>query len=139
MRKKFKFWCKGTSPHHNFNKPGWWAFDDSIISRHYGLDIFESAHFEVYQSTETTDRDGVEIWEGDILEYQSGEIYAKKGVVVFEKGAFVFSAIKTRNGFIPIYAFSKSTSGGLRVLKVIGNKFDHPELLKQCVNYWETA
>lgn len=135
MNKKFKFWCKGAP----LFREGWYSQDHPMLAKHYGLDIFDSLHFEVYQSTGTTDRDGVEIWEGDILEYQSGETYEKKGVVILEKGAFVFDAIKNMKGFTALHSFSEDLSGGLRVLKVIGNKFDNPELLKQCVNWGKTV
>ncbi|MCM1361968.1 MAG: YopX family protein, partial [Clostridiales bacterium] len=70
----------------------------------------------VGQYTGLTDKNGVKIFEGDILEAESGNI----GYVMFINGAFMKSC---NSKDMPFLIASD-------VNAVIGNVFDNPELLK---------
>lgn len=114
MNKEFKFWCKGTSPNPNFNKKGWWTFPNYVLSKYYsGLSIFESEDFVSCQSTGLTDSTGRKIFEGDIVGYKQ-----TKWEVVWNNGGF----FEIKDGEYLWEVCNK--------MKVIGNIFETPELLK---------
>jgi uncharacterized phage protein (TIGR01671 family) len=77
------------------------------------------------------DKKGKEIYEGDIAIYQPNRITSKTGEILFEDGAFVFNGLKSAKGFVCLHAFTKNEIGGLKAIKVIGNIFQNPELLKK--------
>lgn len=84
----------------------------------------------VGQFTGLTDKNGVEIYEGDILEFDylfcnEDGICTKKGVVSFENGTF---CIDEDSDFSVYHAqWSSEEYGGI---EIIGNIHDNPELLK---------
>lgn len=74
---------------------------------------------------------GVEVYEGDIVEFHSGypnqndnSFYKSKSAVEFKNGAFWPRPILDHNDDDTWYNYE------LKDLKVIGNIFEHPELLK---------
>lgn len=120
--KKFKFWCKGTSENPNFNKAGWWTFNNVILRKYYGgMDIFDSVHFEACQWTGLLDKNGREIYEGDI--FKGGDY--KWGAVEFYKGAFRINLFGAR-----VFNLEELFDSDFEAPEVIGNKFENPELLK---------
>ena len=73
------------------------------------------------QFTGLHDRNGKDVFEGDILKNPKGEI----GFVTFREGCF-FLECKRKNGNTIFLTFS----GGLMLNKeIIGNRFENPELL----------
>ena len=131
--KKFKFWCKGTSTNPNFNKAGWWTFNNIILRKYYGgMDIFESPDFEVCQWTGLVDKDGREIYEGDIFK---GFHCPFKGAIIpyrpveFHNGTF-FVKIKGSEHPMYLHRFLENDYGDAILPEVIGNIFQNPELLQ---------
>lgn len=118
---KYRVWCKGTSDNLNFQKPRWISMDDFILNKYFHLfnSLSESPDFVLCQFTGLKDKNGKEIYEGDII---SGEFYDTeyhhaetiKHEVVFNNGAY---NIASGNWHKP-------------TLEIIGNIFETPELLK---------
>jgi len=122
MTKKFKFWCNGTSTNPNFNKTGWWFYPNFILDKYfYGLDIFGSPDFEVCQWTGLVDKNGREIYEGDIIKFVNDNY--PLNIVSWEGHKWVSTCNK--EGYYSLQDFTHVANG-----KVIGNKFENPELLK---------
>ena len=78
----------------------------------------------VMQYTGLKDKNGKEIYEGDILKVKT-YVSTRKGVVIFRKGQF---AIKQDNNIT--FLLSDTYWEETERLKVIGNKYENPELLE---------
>ena len=100
-------------------KSGEWHFG-FFIKRRGIANIFKNGMlYEVEletigQFTGLTDKNGVKIFEGDILDY--GVLYKKTTIVTFDKGCFMHD---TNVLFI-----------GCDAMEIIGNIHENPELLK---------
>lgn len=87
-----------------------------------GLSLENREVCDVMQFTGLTDKNGKEIYEGDIVKMKTGGDYTELREVIFEEGAFRFNDQKTPHaGFI--YS-NKET-------EVIGNIYQNPELLNE--------
>ncbi|HGW6219934.1 TPA: YopX family protein [Enterococcus faecalis] len=77
----------------------------------------------IMQSTGLKDKNGVEIFEGDVLYYIPFESHINDSIVVFEKGSFCTQML--RNGKLTSVRFIDSEE-----YEVIGNIHENPELLE---------
>lgn len=77
----------------------------------------------VGQSTGLKDKNGVEIFEGDVLYYIPFETHINNSIIVFEKGSFCKKML--RNGKLTSVKFIDSEE-----YEVIGNIHENPELLE---------
>jgi len=95
----------------------WWRV------KKIGFLAFDLEHYTLMQYTELKDKNGVEIYEGDIVSY----IPSKKFIVFYQPGSFTAHRIK-KDGSI-------QKGGNLLIqltnLEVIGNIYENPELLNK--------
>jgi len=78
----------------------------------------EFADYDIMQFTGLKDKNGVDIYEGDIVKTKFGSIYN----VDFVGGCFIL-AVKE----IEYYSFTKNIA---KQLEVIGNIYENPELIR---------
>jgi uncharacterized phage protein (TIGR01671 family) len=118
-----------------------------LMWQHTGNErTFTDIRFDDYviqQFTGLFDREGKEIYEGDILEAKVSNEYAKDGYEIFLLGAVVWDQfsgqwVLSENGeydemrsYIPVYKYSCPFNSSSDIgEKVVGNVFETPELLK---------
>jgi len=97
-------------------------FDDMIGFRfgHFSIDVDVLDDVALMQFTGLKDKNGVEIYEGDIVKQFGGHIFK----VVFDKGSFLYSK---ENGCSWLVESVSS-------VEVIGNIYENPKLIEvqQC-------
>lgn len=80
--------------------------------------------FEFSRYTELKDKNGIQIWEGDILylDFKSKVLGVGKGVVEFKEGSF---GLNFGSNFWPFLANNDASRH-----EVIGNIYENPDLLE---------
>ena len=78
------------------------------------------------QFTGLHDKNGKEIYEGDIVRSPGGPI---QGVIVYQAPSFVMKD-KTKRGYSRVWTKSYLASGENQFRELIGNIYENPELLK---------
>lgn len=99
----------------------WINFREHIILADNGL---QDTDYKLMQFTGLCDRNGKEIYEGDIVEVTGTPYYAKRGQVVFNGKEY--GLLDANNGFCADFVWEDWE----RFFEVIGNIYENPELLK---------
>ena len=90
----------------------------------------EVAKSSIGQFIGIKDSKGMEIYEGDILEYYN-KITKKShlsGIVIYNEHAAAFNVVNPENGY---YLYIKPTDDGIdETLTIIGNIHDNPEMME---------
>lgn len=113
---KFRYWCRYECE----------MYPKAYMEEHMDLafmsELLEAAQkrYILMQYTGLTDRNGIEIYEGDIIQ----EDLDSWGIVVWNEEHAMFSVYMQNVG--PNEMLSDFTKGG----KIIGNIYEHPELLE---------
>jgi uncharacterized phage protein (TIGR01671 family) len=148
---KFRAWDKGNKEmiyqSENTTKPNGimeaqFTFDEMgawIFTRNYGEQACnEVKNFELMQYTGLKDKNGKEIYEGDIVEIHDGTITAfrtsGKHIIEWWNGQFVFQANShEEDDYINFgwWVRSNNHSASLKQIEVIGNIYENPELIEK--------
>ncbi|RTK82662.1 YopX family protein [Enterococcus faecalis] len=91
------------------------------------LKSYHVRNLVLMQSTGLKDKNGVEIFEGDIVQYRDGE-YSYLGIVKRDCYQFFIDGIEPDDNYDFIDV--SNTFDGTSSLEVIGNIWDNPELLE---------
>lgn len=130
---KFRFWCKGTSNNPNFDKPGWWDWNNYILQKYHSLSgMFKDEDFIPCQYTGLKDKTDREIYEGDVVktDNEHSSIIGchwteyDKGVVTWIRGGFNVCQANIGRNEIHHYVTCGCCPCGL---EIIGNVFENPE------------
>ena len=128
---KFRTWLSRKNRYLDLNRP------EVMLSQYepdneQGMDVYGSGGYThpdaiLEQFTGFTDKNGIEIYEGDIIERAPYNHLFGKTSIIFEHGCFVESKFKYTLGFIAGPGFE---DGVLKNFEVVGNIHENPDLLK---------
>ena len=110
---KFRAWDKESK--RIFNIARFDFADHTVYSHLFACDGYLAENLKIMQYTGLTDKNGTEIYEGDIITYESVYGGIKTDYVEFNAGSFNPSQVV---GW-----------GVHRSVEVIGNKYEHPHLI----------
>jgi len=125
MRPKFRAWLKNDKEIIDVDEIHWFDGELDIIGDYITF-VRKADEIELMQSTELKDKNGKEIFEGDIVDYKGRKAVIKwHGSYASFIYRFVDELNKRSAEWYPLY---------LVYLKceVIGNIYENPELLEDC-------
>jgi uncharacterized phage protein (TIGR01671 family) len=130
---KFRAWDKQYSKMHPVTRLGFRQYEDNVshvcIDNPSGLGLFEFVidQVELMQYTGLKDKNGIEVYEGDVAEYRDDSNTLQTGIVVYSQIACGFY----------IEAFGGDDEGNQDIqlhrdydIKIIGNVHENHELLE---------
>lgn len=123
---KFKVWDKENKKMYYPNEISVQIFDEGFyhIEHLNGKILMQPEHARLLQFTGLTDKNGKEIYEGDIVEGNPiGATFCVTGKIIFLDGAFRVQDANNKNRLIYDDFFGK--------VRVIGNIYEHPEFLEK--------
>lgn len=100
-----------------------WVWNISMGPNNVLCDYTDKGRLIVQQFTGLLDKDGKEIYEGDILCDAIYQNYSWRGVVKFSKGIFGLEWLSNKE-------HRRLDDNILPMLFIIGNVFENPELMK---------
>ena len=105
-------------------------YHDSVsVNIEHGRYLQDDARrFELMQYTGLKDKNGAEIYEGDILSTDLDRPYL---IVEFRNGAFMFQCHDNGKDYYDFMATTGENSNFTKYHEVIGNIFENPELLER--------
>lgn len=145
MQREIKFrgkdiknnWHYGLLAHNKRKDKHYEWFISNSVGEAYAYGVIKET---IGQFTGLTDKNGKEIYEGDVLLYhfeRYGEFYqevVKKGYIKCENGSFVFYVLKNdgvkRNDFDPEFYALSDLNYDPDSVEIIGNIHQNTELLK---------
>ena len=112
----------------------WVKGHDIIDNKDIALEREHKNEYILMQYTGLKDKNGKEIYEGDIIDFSydmfvgNFNTFVAKGIVVFEEGAFYVQCLEneglTKDESYLLYTINIDT------IKIIGNIYENPELLE---------
>lgn len=111
-------WSYGDIIYHNHNA---YIIGQSFVEGEYSC--VKVVPTTVAKCIDYTDVNGVDIYEGDIINVQGYGTYASEQDERYE----AYYALETKHGFL-----AKLTKSRFSRVEVVGNKWDNPELLELC-------
>lgn len=108
-----------------------YKYEEIVYENGRYMEVADFKDIELLQYTGLKDKNGVEIFEGDVVDVYTleGSIYLR-GVVKKAKGGFYIEGLH-RSKIIPLTDFYfKSYTNTLRI-EVLGNKYENPYLLRE--------
>ena len=104
----------------SFDVQGIWT-NEMIDDESDGNFIFLS-DIELLQSTGLKERNGIEMFEGDVVKTKYGEHGRHIGIVTFRYGKFLSIGVKQYECYVEELDW---------MFEIVGNQFEHPHLLKE--------
>ena len=124
MTPKFRAWLKNDKEMINVDEIHWFNGELDIIGDYITF-VRKADEIELMQSTGLCDKEGTEVFEGDILHHQIQTEYTFIVKYDKDKGRWYGDGL-SRTYQIDI------TTDFLKFYKVIGNAYENPEVWKDC-------
>lgn len=126
MTPKFRAWLKEEYKMTDVREITFFNDEVQMISDVEGFYAYDE--FELMQSTGNKDKNGKEIFEGDIVRYTDGDKECLCPVRYIKD--YSCFGIEWGSGFLVTFEYLDSFYTKLGYLEVIGNIYENPELLK---------